>query len=194
MNHRKPNYFFTSDTHLSHHRIIGYSNRPFKTVEQMDKAIIERWNTVIRPEDQIYHLGDVAFEKDEKKLRHLLSQLNGHKHLVWGNHDKELHKGQKWKQFFESASDIKHLYVPLDDGSEQLFVLCHYAMRIWNKSHYGAIHLYGHSHGTLPDDPTARSCDVGVDCWNFTPVSVPEILAKMSLKIWTPIDHHQQNG
>ena len=63
-------------------------------------------------------------------------------------------------------------------------------MRVWNKSHYGSWNLYGHSHGSLPDDPHARAIDVGVDCHNFAPVSFDEVKVIMERKLWKPIDHH----
>jgi calcineurin-like phosphoesterase family protein len=72
-------------------------------------------------------------------------------------------------------------------------VLCHYAMRTWNRSHYGAIQLYGHSHGNLPGD--SQSCDVGVDCWGFRPVSLEEILNNLIYNEHRyEQDHHQPKG
>jgi calcineurin-like phosphoesterase family protein len=65
-------------------------------------------------------------------------------------------------------------------------------MRTWNKRHHGAIHLYGHSHGTLPGD--AQSCDVGVDCWDFYPVSLAQIKARLAESPpIEPVDHHGTN-
>jgi len=63
-------------------------------------------------------------------------------------------------------------------------------MRVWNKSHHGALNLYGHSHGSLPDDPHALAIDVGVDCHNFTPISFEQVKKIMSKKTFKPIDHH----
>jgi hypothetical protein len=63
-------------------------------------------------------------------------------------------------------------------------------MRTWNKSHRGSWHLYGHSHGTLPDDPHSMSFDVGVDCHNYRPLSFEQVKAVMSKKLFKPIDHH----
>ena len=56
--------------------------------------------------------------------------------------------------------------------------LCHYAMRSWERSHYATWHLYGHHHGKLP--PYGLSFDVGVDCWNFYPVSLDQVKEKMA--------------
>jgi calcineurin-like phosphoesterase family protein len=158
----------------------------------MNETIIERWNATVRPQDIIYHLGDVMFEKDKAKMEWLLSRLNGEKHLIWGNHDKGLHS-IKWQKYFNSAAEMKDLYVPPESngGVGQHIVLCHYALRVWNKSHYAAWSLFGHSHGSLPDDPNALSCDVGVDCWNFTPVSMEQLNIRMAKKSFKPLDHHR---
>jgi calcineurin-like phosphoesterase family protein len=72
----------------------------------------------------------------------------------------------------------------------QDITLCHYALRVFNKSHHGSWHLYGHSHGTLPDDPNSLSFDVGVDCHNYFPISLDQVKKIMSKKTWKPIDHH----
>lgn len=182
-------YFFTSDLHLSHRNIIKYCNRPFKDENEMNEAIVSRWNNTVSPKDIVYVVGDVTFEKDEAKRDWLLHRLNGEKHLVWGNHDKLLHK---WQRHFKTAQDIAVLHVPpeANNGKGQRIVMCHYAMRVWDQSHYGTWHLYGHSHGSLPDEPTSLSCDVGVDSWDFTPVTMEQLARHMARKKFKPLDHH----
>lgn len=78
--------WFISDTHFGHKNILEYEkeHRPFSTVEEMNETIIERWNSVVKQKDTIYHLGDFAFGK---KNIEIASRLNGRKHLVMGNHD-----------------------------------------------------------------------------------------------------------
>jgi len=76
------------------------------------------------------------------------------------------------------------------DLAGQQIILCHYAMRVWDKSHWGIWHLYGHSHGSLPDDPRSLSYDVGVDKNNFTPLLFEEVKEIMSKKTFKPVDHH----
>jgi calcineurin-like phosphoesterase family protein len=169
--------FFTSDHHFGHRRIIELNNRPFASIEEMDEALIERWNAVVGPDDVVYHLGDFSFGDQANYL----PRLNGkEKHLVIGNHDpKHSHPG------WASVNDMLHIQSP--DGT--MLVLCHYAMRIWRYSHHGAIHLYGHSHGSLPGD--SQSCDVGVDCWDFKPVSLDTIKAFLAQgKPRFEPDHH----
>ncbi len=85
--------------------------------------------------------------------------------------------------------EIKVLDNDLSRGYQDI-VMLHYSMRVWNKSHHGSWHLYGHSHGTLPDDPNSLSIDVGVDCHNYQPISYDEIKSIMSKKEFKPVDHH----
>jgi calcineurin-like phosphoesterase family protein len=182
-------YFFTSDTHYSHRNIIKYCNRPFADSDEMNEAMIRNWNSVVGHSDIVYHVGDVAFEKDERKLDNLLIRLNGEKHLIMGNHDKNFNK---WQRHFRSRSQIGVVHVPpeANNGVGQRIVMCHYAMRVWDQSHHGTWQLYGHSHGTMPDDPNLLATDVGVDSWDFTPVSMEQLNTVMSQKTWKPMDHH----
>ena len=185
-------YFFTGDTHFSHRNVIKYCNRPFANADEMNETIITNWNSVVSPNDIVYHVGDVAFEKDRAKRDWLLSRLNGEKHLIWGNHDKGL-KSTGWQRTFRSAADMRVIHVPMEanNGKLQRIVLCHYAMRVWDQSHYGTWQLYGHSHGTLPDEKSMLQCDVGVDAWDFTPVSMEQLNKFMSNKTFKPLDHHR---
>jgi calcineurin-like phosphoesterase family protein len=78
------NIFITSDTHFHHANIIGYCNRPFSSVEEMDEILVQRWNETVKPGDKVYHLGDVYMKKRDGSI---LRRLNGTKVLVIGNHD-----------------------------------------------------------------------------------------------------------
>lgn len=167
------NTYFTSDTHFGHANIIKYCNRPFADAAEMDRALISNWNNRVMPGDRVFHLGDFSLSSGGSALNYL-NKLNGEIHLIIGNHEKE---AMAVRNHFASVQPMLELSV---DG--QRMVLCHYAMRVWNKSHRGAWHLYGHSHGTLPDDPESLSFDIGVDCWNYHPVSMEQIRARMAQK------------
>lgn len=183
--------WFTSDLHLGHANIIKYSKRPFSSVEEMDQMLISNWNSVVGEKDSVYIVGDFAFYKDQQKTLDTLQRLNGvEKHLIFGNHDRYL---KSWVlEKFTSATPYKEIYVQDLElpTQKQFIVLCHYAFRVFNKSHYGSWNLYGHSHGSLPDDPRIRSLDVGVDCWNYTPASYEQIKERMKLKTPIAVDHH----
>ena len=178
--------FFTSDTHFYHSNVIKYCDRPYKDATEMNAQMIMNWNKVVKPGDVVYHLGDFGFA-DPQALRRIRDQLNGNIIMVLGNHDKNLK--QIDNAFHSMHNGILEVTFKVEDEKIP-FVLCHYAMRVWNKRQYGAIHLHGHSHGSLPEDANSLSCDVGVDCWDYTPVSMDRILTKMYKKSNVPVDHH----
>ena len=82
------NKFFTSDHHFYHRNVIGYCNRPFKTVEEMNKVFIDNWNKVVNDIDEVYYLGDFSFGTIDQ-TKELLSVLKGKKYLIIGSHDKQ---------------------------------------------------------------------------------------------------------
>lgn len=181
--------FFISDTHFSHTNVIKYSKRPFVHAAEMNNALMKNWNKVVKPGDTVYHLGDFAFEK-QTDVRARCAFLNGQKHLILGNHDKEIVKHRnKLLECGAFASIQEYKEIKYEDRK---FVLFHYGMRVWNKSHHGSIHLYGHSHGSLP--PHGLSVDVGVDSKEITseyrPVSIEEIVSYMNKKEIAIVDHH----
>lgn len=185
------NNWFTSDLHFGHANIIQYCNRPYATVEEMDRALIDNWNSRVQPSDTVYVIGDVSFHRDRAKTKSLLGQLKGQINLVLGNHDTSL-DGDLLARF----GWVKDLYTlkvddPVAHGNKQRIVLCHYAFRVWDQSHRGAWSLHGHSHGMLPDDPKLLSIDVGVDCHNYFPISYAEVKAIMAKKTWKPFDPYQ---
>lgn len=172
--------YFTSDTHFSHYSMVV--RRGFGSIQEHDEFLIQKWNSVVSPKDHIYHLGDVAFLSYEKTNR-LLERLNGVKHLIYGNHDDRLMGNPtpqfKWKQHGAFVRWMR-----------QKIYLHHYACRVWRCSHYGAWHLYGHSHGSLYDSGETKSLDVGVDCWDYAPVSFDQLKEIMDKREILVVDHH----
>jgi calcineurin-like phosphoesterase family protein len=164
--------FFTSDTHFGHKKIIEHSHRPFASVEEMDEYIIQRWNAAVKKQDDVWHLGDFNF-RSKLTTEDYFRQLNGKIHMVWGNHDDDYAK--KYRHLFASHQDVKYLRL-----HGEKITLYHYAQRVWRNSHHGSWHLFGHSHGNLPD--IGRSMDVGVDAHAFTPVPFEAIQHSMQTK------------
>lgn len=178
---------------------------PKKNVDEHDDALIENWNKMIKPHDRVYHLGDFCF-CNPRDAHQILDRLNGQIFLILGNHDKTA------KQVSGRFIWIKDLFgLKVDDSDtergRQEIVLCHYSMRVWNKSHHGAWHCFGHSHGSLPD--YNKSFDIGVDAVakrlaiqdgrdpeldthfeDYRPLTYEEIKCIMSEKEWKPVDHH----
>lgn len=163
--------FFTSDQHLGHKAIIKYCNRPFSSTGEMDNIIIERWNWLVQPKDVVYTIGDFCLGNQEMAFRYF-KRLNGQIYVVPGGHDK------RWIRpnlCYTGPNCIVRVLPPLYTVTldKQVIVLCHFAMRVWDKSHYNSWNLHGHSHGRLL--AVGKQLDVGVDNWNFYPVSLEEV-------------------
>ena len=156
--------FFISDTHFADHRVLNLYPRPFASVAEMDEQLVARWNEACGPDDEVWHLGD--FARTPAAAAAILPRLNGRKHLVVGNNDKDPRLEQGWA----SISPYAEL-----EREGAFLVLCHYPFRSWNRQHRGALDLHGHSHGRLK--PLPRQFDVGVDVWAWRPVTLQEILA-----------------
>ena len=181
------NIWFSSDTHYHHKNIVRgtsswsdeendgsshsrQSTRDFDTLEEHDDELVKVFNGLIKPNDILYHLGDWSFGGHEqiKLFRNRLQCKNIH--LIFGNHDQHIEPiSSPYRELFSSCNHYLELSLKL--GTERSgkygktrFCLSHYSHRVWNKSHHGSIHLYGHSHGTLPG--FGKSMDVGVDTNN----------------------------
>lgn len=171
--------YLTADQHYGHRKIIQYSNRPFKDLDEMNKVLKENHNKVVRPNDHIIHIGDFLFGKAYDLIR-LLRELNGHHYLIDGSHDQALEDVINEGGFPE---DVKVTILPklfeFKYGGHKI-VLCHYAMAKWMASHHGSLHFYGHSHGNYNNG--GRSMDVGVDCHNYSPILLEDAIERVHNK------------
>ena len=158
--------FFTSDTHFGHAGARALYRRPFANLAEMNEAMVERWNGVVGREDEVWHLGDFALGLAAARMLEILSRLNGRKHLVAGNND-----GPGTVALSAWAS-VQH-YAEIEAEGRGL-VLCHYPFRSWRNMQRGWLDLHGHGHGRLT--PLPKQVDVGVDAWDFRPVTVAQIL------------------
>ncbi len=194
----KDDLFFTSDIHFFHNNIIEYCNRPWRSAEEMNEGIINNWNSVVGRNSVVFILGDVAMGGRGKaeRLAKILSRLNGKKYLVPGNHDTYI---------LESPECLKHITVlpplfeiripdPEANKKRQRVVMCHYAMKVWNRSHHGTWHLYGHSHHTMPPDYNIKAFDVGLDGpgYDYKPLSYAQVKNLMLAHGNNPVDHHNK--
>jgi calcineurin-like phosphoesterase family protein len=190
--------FWTSDFHLNHANIIKYAERPFVSVGEMDDTIIDNTNQMVGVNDTLVYGGDWCFAYRGQDIRTVAEgfrkRINCRNiYYIYGNHDKKV-KGALFASLWKGTYDLVEF-----DYLEQRVIACHFALRVWDKSHHGSIHLYGHSHASLADDPHARSMDVGVDYAakmfgkepkNYRPFTWDEIMKHMSGKNWKPVDHH----
>lgn len=198
--------FFTSDTHFWHANVIRYCDRPYSSVEEMNEALVDNWNSVVRAEDTIYHLGD--FSLSRRAAETILPRLSGRKILVAGNHDHchpahygkregrgRLARAQYTSWGFEEIHE-RELYLPslAVDGSGPGVLLCHMpysgtestqerndlylSHRPPPLENYpaGTWLLHGHVHQAWKVAPGKRMINVGVDVWGMYPVSSEVLL------------------
>ena len=180
--------WLASDTHFFHENILKYCNRPFETVEAMNDALVANWNSVVKPDDHVYHLGDFCFGNVEKWNWCLEpGRLNGHIHLILGNHDPDrvLREGTLIERF----DSIDYQKVLIIEG--WTVILNHFPfLSFSNNRDHKAMQLFGHIHSG-PDgidnvmaggkELQWNQYDVGVDNNNYTPVSWAQIKEKLKL-------------
>jgi len=174
--------FFTSDEHYGHANIILYSKRPFTDVVIMTEMLIYNHNSVVAPDDDVWHLGDFAL--DERLVARILPRLNGRHHLVAGNHDAchpHRHKHAGAKRRYRKAGFVEIVLSAELDG----FLLCHlpYAgdhtaedrFGAWRPVASGKWLLHGHVHEAWAI--RGRQINVGVDVRDYTPISLDAVRA-----------------
>lgn len=181
--------YFSADFHLQHANVIRFDNRPFKHVDDMDKAIIKNCMQLFKPGDQFYFLGDFSMRGTNDKSESYFQELKSsgvQMFFIKGNHDKK-DTIKLYNKYGIYLGEQKKIRV-----GEQEIVLNHYRMDVWDKSHHGTWHLHGHSHHSLPIRRDARCMDVGINGvgYNYTPVDFEYVSEVMKYKEWKPIDHH----
>ena len=169
--------FFTSDTHFYHDNIINFCGRPFKNVEVMNETLIANWNSVVGPDDIVFHLGDFCLG-GSAEWTNILNRLNGKIYLIVGNHDiKNLRQG--YYSHFEHIAMQMHIEV----GKQKIY-LNHCPFLCYGGAYRDTWQLFGHVHtskqNTGIDAPRLHMLfptqyDVGVDNNNFTPVSFEQV-------------------
>ena len=149
--------FMTGDTHFSHYNIIRYCNRPFKSVAEMNAAMIEKWNKVVTSDDIVYHLGDFSFTS-ALHSKFIFDQLNGTKILVRGNHD---------------GNVAKMLELGFKEVHESLTYRGWYLVHRPTAIPSGCRGLCGHVHEKFRR--IGNIINVGVDVWDFMPITLNQI-------------------
>ncbi|OAS26871.1 metallophosphoesterase [Methylobacterium platani] len=172
--------FFTADTHFGDRHILRQRGRLFASLAEHDETLVANWNAVVGVEDEVWHVGDFAAHAERAHCAAIFARLNGVKRLVRGNHDSNRVLELPW-----ADPPVESARITLrEDGREWRLFLAHYAHRAWPGLWRGTRHLYGHTHGTLPD--TTRSCDVGVDAWDYRPVRLPALAARQDAATLVP--------
>lgn len=182
--------FFTSDLHLGHQNVIQYCNRPFDSVEHMNESLIANWNAVVGQYDTVFVLGDFAMGKIAETLP-LALRLNGYKYLVPGNHDRcwEDKTGKNWAEKYEQAgfnvlpNTVNFILNDKTSSIAHAVTLCHFQLlsdRVDER--FTEFHqlesdrwlIHGHVHSLWR--VKGRQINVGVDVWDYAPVSEQELV------------------
>lgn len=171
--------YFISDTHFGHKGALLWNNgkvRPqFKDITEMNETIINNWNSVVNPDDTVYFLGDFAYKVSKIYAEQIFWRLNGHIHLIIGNHDYKI--ASKLENCFESISQIKEITFKNDKGCDQEIIMCHYPMMSWRHKEKGSWHLHGHTHGSINHlNENIKRLDVSVENWDYTPISLEKLI------------------
>lgn len=172
--------YITSDQHWGHNNIRHLSTwRKFEDLDHMNNHMVHEWNARVTPKDDVYHLGDIFWHVDV--ARAILPRLNGNIKLIKGNHDWWLdeivetrYEGDLWSKI-ELLPAIHRL-----NFNKTKIWMCHTAMRVWEGSFGGAMHCYGHCHGTIEADRLPRSMDMSVDVAGYQPWTVEEVWKKLN--------------
>lgn len=158
--------YFTSDTHFFHGNIIDFCNRPYGNVVEMNMGLIEKWNSVVKPGDTIYHLGDFNFG-GKARTKECLDLLNGYKILIKGNHD----FSSDWMR----SSGFNEVYNEYDMDYDGIKIYMNHhptPKEKWEKQDY---HFCGHVHQKWKR--VDNMINVGVDVWDYTPRTVEELIS-----------------
>lgn len=158
--------YFCSDLHFSHQNIIKYCDRPWATVEEMNEALIANWNSVVKPEDTVWHLGDVAMGPKSKHPE-IVARLNGHKLLIRGNHDAN-HKKMVALGFEASMNDAT-----IDTPVGKVYL--RHVPTLEFKADW---HFCGHVHKAWKHWKKTI-VNVGVDVRDYKPVTLEELIASV---------------
>lgn len=157
--------FFIADTHFGDKDILRYENRPFNNVGEMDKVIIDNWNSVISNDDTCFIVGDYSFYGRNKTIE-ITQGLNGHKCLILGNHDNE-NEEFYMDCGFEMVSRYPIVY-------DDFWIVSHKPVYINENMPYA--NIFGHVHkNPIYSDYSSRSFCVCSDRINFTPVNFEKI-------------------
>lgn len=167
--------YFTSDLHFGHDRDFIYGPRGFKSIEEHDETIIERWNKTVTPHDEVFILGDLMLGADHEYGLHCLNQLNGVKYFIKGNHDTD-RRCTEYESIGISSLGLAYIFKHERGRS----YLCHYPTEtscLENmtpiKNHL--VNFYGHTHSLHKfEHGKPYQYNVALDAHDCYPVSLEE--------------------
>ena len=164
-------HWITSDQHWGHENIIRLGERPFSSLDEMNEALLSNWNEVVQPEDIVYHLGDIFWNRYMAKK--YMPLLNGKIILLPGNHDK------RWVRYYREMLDgirtsilLAPLILTIDAPIHATF--CHYPMVDWEGKFRDAWHFHGHVHQNIKSE--GKRINVCVEETGYTPILLEEFV------------------
>ena len=174
--------YYIADTHLRDQAIFDKCKRPFKSLSDMENAIINNWNKKVQDDDNVYVLGDLVKDDDFDSIN-IFSELKGHKHLIVGNHDQLLLDRIKELNIFET---VKFIDLIIDNNRK--VCICHYPLMDWMEFNRKGILVYGHIHNKTAENGNAYkmikdfykdlpSYNCGVDVCGFEPRTLDELIS-----------------
>tara|TARA_R100001591_G_scaffold91322_1_gene97092 strand:+ start:26 stop:568 length:543 start_codon:yes stop_codon:yes gene_type:complete len=166
---RGKDFFITSDTWFGRPQILQIANRlQFKDIDEMNQVLIKNWNSKVKKNDTVFHLGNFAW--DPQTARQVLRKLNGVIYFVIGTADEAL---LDIEAEFDNISILEDQIIDLPQFDS---VISHYPLEVWNGKDTGTIHFHGHtvySHKT--DLDMMNRVNVCTDFWSYTPVKYSTI-------------------
>lgn len=161
--------FFTSDCHFNAQRTIDISKRPFKSLKELNKTLINNWNNTVAKDDTVYILGDFG------DLSYA-NFLNGRKIFIKGNYERGYYTDEELKQYFDVVCPTKIMYLPVPyNGTMYHLRLTHEPLNLPDEDMTeDTIGLFGHVHKLCMVKP--YGINVGTDCHYFTPISFETVL------------------
>ena len=173
------NTFFISDTHFGHFSIVSHCRKEFEigtrdeNLEFMEETMIERWNSVVKKDDRVYHAGDFAWTtKDAKRVR---QRLNGHIRLYVGNHDDV--SSLAATGMFQRMNLWRHFEFDPKKGIEVPFTLTHIPLMKSQFRHDHKFNVHGHTHLESLDDQ--QYINISAEQLNYTPLSLEDLMHKL---------------
>ena len=182
-----PAVFLTSDTHFGHAGVCRFTEadgitkiRPWTDPDEMDEEMVRRWNDRVRPNDKVYHLGDVVINRKALKIMH---RLNGDKVLIRGNHD--IFRDDEYRTYFR---ELRAYHVM--NG----MILSHIPLHEASLGRFG-VNIHGHLHSNrvkkargidartgatlYSDEIDVRYHCVCVEQTDFTPILFEDVIKRI---------------
>ena len=168
----KKKIFFISDLHLDHANIIKYTNRPFHNVEEMNEALVDNCNNIVRKQDTVYFLGDLTFGKRRRPVDYWLKQLNGKIIFLEGNHE----EATSLKNYYSKEKNVFLRY-----GSKEFLLVHDPALK---PSDWNGWTIHGHKHNNHPKDfpfihKKNKTINVSAELVDYTPLNIEKIIKEI---------------